>query len=88
MRPEDILIVNDGLVLTKLSLLFHDLRSGLVSLQAATSADDGSGRDDTPAHDATAAVTATDYSANTEVKEASYELGSSGRKLEAIPRHG
>ena len=36
---------------------------------AAARADDRSGRDEAPANDATAAVAATDYSPNTEVKE-------------------
>ena len=53
---------------------------------AEASPDDGSGRDDAPANDATAA--AADYTPNTEVKETSYELGSGGRKLEATQRHG
>ena len=53
---------------------------------AAASPDDGSGRDDAPANDATAAVAAADSTTPTEVKETSYELGSSGRKLEAIER--
>ena len=55
---------------------------------AEASPDDGSERDDAPVNDATAAVAAADYAPNTEVKEASYELGSGGRKLEATQRHG
>ena len=53
---------------------------------AAASADNGSGRHDAPAKDATTAVAAADSTTPTEVKETTYELGSSGRKLEAIER--